>query len=191
MNFVVISLSASENSISRTCLPLVVEQLGKTNSTAENINVVTRWDIRDLPPLWVNNRNLSEYPELYQQLFQQIKTADGIVLAFPIYCYTMSSATKALSEIMAAALSYKPVCFLTAYGSLRSHLAVGDLMLSMTFEQQSLCYPKHISLEESDLVDGNLAADLQTRIITTLEGFKEYTARLKGFEQFIATQTNQ
>lgn len=167
----IISASASEESRSRKCLPFLIDFL-KSNDVD-----ISQSDIRDFTPIWVDDRDLEEFPKEYQELFSTIEKVDGVIFAFPIYNYTISSPVKTISEIIGDALENKPVGFLAAAGSLRSHLAVSDFMKSMMFEQDTLCYPKFAMITKTEIVDDKIIDEFIERIKEFADGFTEFVTK--------------
>ena len=164
----IISTSASENSVSRNCVSTLIDSL------ASNDVVVTQTDIRNLQPVWVDDRDLEEYPQEYQDLFKTIKESHAVIFTLPIYNYTVSSPAKAVSEIIGDALEKKPVGFLAAAGSMRSHLAIADFMKSMMFEQETLCFPNYVMVTKNDLADNLPKKAVAKRIKDFSIGFLEF-----------------
>lgn len=167
----IISTSASEESRSRMCLPFL------TSSLKENSVEFSQSDIRDFPPIWVDNRDLEDFPSEYQELYKKIESVDGVIFVLPIYNYTISSPAKAISEIIGDALENKPVGFIAAAGTMRSHLAVTDFMKSMMFEQDTLCYPKFVMITKADIFEDKLSSDVIERIKEMAVGFSQFVTK--------------
>lgn len=167
----IISASASEESRSRKCLPFLIDFL-KSNEVE-----ISQSDIRDFTPMWINNRDLEEFPKEYQDLYATIEKVDGVIFVFPIYNYTVSSTAKAFSEVISDALENKPVGFLAAAGSNRSHLAVTDFMKSMMFEQDTLCYPKFAMITKAEIVDDKIIDEFIERIKEFADGFTQFVTK--------------
>ncbi len=172
----ILSLSASETSVSRACVRPLQQALARNNLDSH----VT--DIRDLPPVWSSNIKVPHLPAPYTDLFERVKAAVGVIFCVPVYCYTASGAAKTISEIVGGqggALTHKPVAFLVASGTSRSHLAIRDLMSSMAFEQQSYCFPKHVSVQGDAIdADGKATAETEARIADMVEGFAQFSTAL-------------
>ncbi len=175
MRFCILSMSASSDSVSRTCARTL-----ETTWLADK-HQVDFVDIRSLPPVWVDGRKLPELPAEYTALDSALRAADGVVLAHPIYCYTASSATKAITELMSGALAKMPVGILASAGSLRSHLAVGDLMLSMMFEQSTICFPKVMIAMRADLENGVPNLELDARLRAFGDEFPRFASALSTY----------
>ena len=171
MLFHVISTSASQNSKSRSCLPDIIKYL---NEAGIKYNLT---DIRDLPPVWVNNRELQEYPLPYINLYSQVEKSDAIIFLGPVYNYTINSGLKAISEIIGDALENKPVMFILAAGSKRSHLVSADIVKSMTFEQSTICFPNNLLITDEESFDFKLTEEFLKRLYTTLNEFIVFSKR--------------
>lgn len=172
MNLLIISTSASEESISRKTIPLLTHSLTQMGAIVDVV------DVRDLPPVWVDNRDIADYPKAYKDLFDKVTLSAGVVFVFPIYCYTFSSATKAISEIIGDALEKKPTAFVAASGSARSHLSVGHIMQSMMYEQDTICYPSFVMVNKEMLgEDGEFNPETQERIEEVAKGFYQFSNR--------------
>jgi len=176
MKILILSLSASDPSLSR----LAALEFRKL---LEAISVPASFvDIRTLPPIWVDKRDLEELPPEYARLAKLTEESAGVAMFFPIHCYTMSGAAKAITEVIGDALTRKPVAVVSAAGSLRSHLAVRDLMASMIFEQETICFPKTVQLTETDLSKAKkLNAPMRKRLRTLASEFVDFTKALAPF----------
>jgi FMN reductase len=172
MKLSILSLSASETSVSRVCARALKDAwIGGGQSVA-------LIDICSLPPRWVNDEGLPDLLPEYAAADAELRGSDGIVLAHPVYCYTASSPAKAITEIFGQAFEKMPVGFITSAGTIRSHLAVGDLMLSMMFEQSTLCFPKSVLATKEDL-DGDLPGpELTARIRVFADDFARFARAL-------------
>lgn len=179
--FVILSLSASDRSVSRSCVPFLVDALRSSGHSAS----VT--DIRDLPPVWGRKGGISVYPEPYRALFEEVRHAAGVIFCLPIYCYTASGAAKTVTEIIGGqggVMHDKPAAFVVASGTQRSHLAVRDLMASMAFEQQTLCWPKHVQVTGGDLDEaGAIGAETQRRLAVLAREFAAFAEAIAGLNE--------
>ena len=176
MKILILSLSANPESLSRRAA-------GEFQLMLDSAKVATDLiDIRSLPPIWVDGRSLEKYPNEYISLNESVVAASGIVIFLPIYCYTVSSPAKTISEIIGNALTRKPVAFVTAAGSIRSHLAVRDLMSSMSFEQETICFPKTVQITSEDFAsDKKLGKSATDRLSKLATEFPAFVQALAGF----------
>jgi NAD(P)H-dependent FMN reductase len=158
----ILSLSASDISVSRSCVRPLASKFA-----ALGVNTHCT-DIRDLPPVWSSNVKVPDLPRPFTELFNRVRAAAGVVFCVPVYCYATSGAAKTISEIIGGeggALTRKPVSFIVASGTSRSHLAVRDLMASMAFEQFTYCYPRHVGVQGGDLTAESVPTqDLERRL---------------------------
>jgi NAD(P)H-dependent FMN reductase/catechol 2,3-dioxygenase-like lactoylglutathione lyase family enzyme len=159
MKLLVISCSTSSFSRSRLLADQAVKVLHDAKEDVEF------FDVRGLPSEWANSRALGDYPSDYSSLYAKIAAADGVVFCFPVYNYTASSSAKAITEILGDAFEGKPVCMLAASGSLRSHLAVHDLMRNLMLEVDALCFPRFVLATKDEVPDhGSLPEELLGRV---------------------------
>ena len=171
----ILSLSASEPSVGRLCVPVIASALREAGAT------ITACDIRDLPPVWVDKRELEAFPPAYADLNAAILASDGVILVVPIHCYSVSGSAKIVTEIVADALALKPVAIVTAAGSLRSHLASRDLMASLMFNQESLCYPGTVQATDEMLQGKKPNKELRGMLADLATHFVEFAACLRPF----------
>lgn len=171
----IVSLSASEPSVGRHCVPTLEAALTKAGAA------VTLRDIRELPPVWVDKRNLEEFPPAYVDLNAEVEASDGVLLVVPIHCYTMSGPAKSVTEIIGDALALKPVAIVTAAGSHRSHLAIRDLMASMMFEQETICFPGTVQATEEMFKKDKPNKELKKRLTILATKFVAFVVALKPF----------
>lgn len=134
--YVVLICSVNEPSSGRRYVPIVEAALQRGGG-----DVVVH-DVRNMEPFWMGPGGVSRAPSGYATIASDIRNAQGVVMILPIYCYTTSSVAKCLSEILNEGLTFKPVIFIVSAGTDRSYLAIRDLMSSLVFEQNTLCYPR-------------------------------------------------
>jgi NAD(P)H-dependent FMN reductase len=176
MKLLILSLSANPESLSRRAAHEFHQMLGSAKQPAE------LFDVRSLPPVWVDGRDLGEYPKEYAKLNDAVAAASGVVIFMPIYCYTVSSPAKTVSEIVGDAFTRKPVAFVTAAGSLRSHLAVRDLMASMSFEQETICFPKTVQITSEDFSSTKkLKSPAKNRLSVLAKEFPTFVRSIAAF----------
>jgi len=177
MNLTILSLSASETSVGRVCAQALKNIWRAADHHVQLI------DVRSLPPVWVDNRGLPGLPPEYAAVDAALRASDGVVLAHPIYCYTASSPAKAITEIFGKALEKMPVGILASAGSVRSHLAVGDLMQSMMFEQATVCHPKPVMATRDDLDGDGLLPEFAARLRAFADDFPRFALALQPYRR--------
>ncbi len=157
LTLTILSLSASDTSVGRSC----AADLAAILREHHDVEVI---DIRSLPPVWVDQRGLDPLPESYASVNRRLRRSHGVILVLPIYCYSASSPAKAMIELFGSALERMPVALVTAAGSVRSHLAAADLMKSLMFEQETFCFPKTVLATADDLIGDRPSTDLARRL---------------------------
>jgi NAD(P)H-dependent FMN reductase len=177
MKILILSLSANPESLSRQAAGEFQRMLAAAKVATDLI------DIRSLAPIWVDGRDLEKYPKEYTKLNEAVSAAAGIVIFMPIYCYTVSSPAKTISEAIGDAFTRKAVAFVTAAGSLRSHLAVRDLMASMSFEQETFCFPKTVQVTSDDFSSAKKLKKSAKKRLATLAS--EFPAFVRAIESFV------
>ncbi len=175
LSICIVTCSVSDSSVSRAAS----RHAHKTLSGL--VQSLYFFDADENPPLRVDSRKIDGVSKEYVSLYDQASSSDAVLLCYPIYCYTASSTAKAVTEILGPALFRKPVATIVAAGSLRSHLACGDLMLSMMFEQETLCFPKSVLVTEGDLEDSVFTEEASRRLDNLCRDFCDFSSRLKGF----------
>jgi len=93
-----------------------------------------------------------------QELGVRIAKAEGIILATPIYNYSVGASAKNLIELTGQAWAYKPVSFLCAAGGQGSYMAVMALANMLMLDFRSYILPRFVyasdtAFEAGELVD--------------------------------------
>ena len=156
-------------------MPTIVKALEEKGAS------VTVHHLKDFTPVWVDSRDLEAFPPEYKKLFDEVSLANGIFFVTPIYNYTVSSPTKALSEIIGDALEKKPVAIVTSAGTIRSHLATRDLMASMIYEQKTICYSNTVQVVEEMIENGTPNTDTTKRLTGLAHEFVSFVNALIPF----------
>ena len=175
----VISTSHSTSSKSRLCAPVIVNSVHRSGWSAAT------FDVRDLPPIWITSEKLTTAPQVYRDLNAEITAAKGVVFLTPVYCYGGSSALKCLVELNCDALHRKPIAFVSAAGTLRSHLAVGSSMLELIYETEAFCFPKTVQVTGDDFdSNGRPRQGIVDRIEELAEEFVLFCRALQSLNNF-------
>ena len=172
----IITCSVSDFSVSRAASRHALETL---SGLVQSLHL---FDASENPSLRVDSRKIEGVGKEYVSLYDKVASSDAVLLCYPIYCYTASSTAKAITEILGPALFRKPVATIVAAGSLRSHLACGDLMLSMMFEQETVCFPKSVLVTESDLENSTFKEEAGRRLDNLCRDFCDFSFRLKAVQ---------
>jgi len=95
-------------------------------------------------------------------LSEQIKTAQGILLATPIYNYSISASAKNMIELTGASWTEKVVGFLCAAGGRSSYMSVMGVANSLMLDFHSFILPRFI-YTTGDSFQGDQLADVDVR----------------------------
>ena len=165
-----VSTSLRPGSLSRRLLfELVAPALERAGATTACT------DMADLPPVLCDGRDLADYPPAYAELVAALEAADGCVWACPVYCYSVSGASKNLLDIVGRGLTAAPVAIVSASGSPRSHLAARHLVEAMADEFGALVLPGQVQVS-NDLE----APDLAERVEAFACSVLDHTARVRA-----------
>ena len=115
-----------------------------------------------------------------QTVSKAIETADGILLATPVYNYDVSAAAKNLVELTGSAWEDKVVGFLCAAGGMNSYMSVMAFANSLMLDFRSVIIPRFVyatgrSFEGDDLKDmevGERIAELANELVRFTEGLR-------------------
>lgn len=151
MNIHVIASSANAQSLSQTLARHVVNAL---HANGAHCHV---WDIRALPQVWCDGRNLADYPAAYIEMHHQLSRADGVIWAVPIYGAAVSGASKNVLDIVGGAITGKPVAVVSAAGGPRSYLAIKEFMIAMLFEFRAFLAPYTVQFHDVTEIEGSAA----------------------------------
>lgn len=165
MNIHVIASSANAQSLSQTLARHVATALTVAGATCQV------WDIRDLPAVWCDGRDLAEYPAAYVDMHQQLCQADGVVWAVPIYGAAVSGVSKNVLDIVGDAFTGKPVAVVSAAGGSRSYLAIKEFMIAMLFEFKAYLCPHTVQINDSAELDTHAARidEFATNFVTMVK----------------------
>ncbi|WP_407538775.1 NADPH-dependent FMN reductase [Deinococcus radiomollis] len=149
---------------------------------------VTFLDLRDHPLPPFDNDTVFQSPH-FQTLHTAVRRADGVVLAAPVYNWSLGSALKTMIEATGAtgeggrrsAWFDQLVTFVCSGGLPHSYMASSSLATSLMLDFKCVVNPYQVYATGSDwLEDGALNAHLQARLEKTLAVKAELAARLRG-----------
>jgi FMN reductase len=115
-----------------------------------------------------------------QKVSQAIETADGILLATPVYNYDVAAAAKNLVELTGSAWEDKVVGFLCAAGGMNSYMSVMAFANSLMLDFRTVIIPRFVyatgrAFEGADLKDkevGERIAELANELIRFTEALR-------------------
>ncbi|MFK0164079.1 NADPH-dependent FMN reductase [Rhizobium sp. NPDC090279] len=145
-------------------------------------------DLQDLELPAFDNSNCYEHPS-YDRLYRAIRNADGVLLALPIYNWSVGSAAKSLIELTGAtgaegrksAWFDQLVTFICSGGLPHSYMAYGSLAMSLMLDFKCVINPYVVYATERDWIDGTILSDtLAARLRKTIEVKLELSSRLNS-----------
>jgi len=115
-----------------------------------------------------------------QKVSKAIETADGILLATPVYNFDVSAAAKNLVELTGSAWEDKVVGFLCAAGGMNSYMSVMAFANSLMLDFRSVIIPRFVyatgrSFEGDELKDmevGERIAELANELVRFTESLR-------------------
>jgi FMN reductase len=115
-----------------------------------------------------------------QKVSKVIETADGILLATPVYNYDVAAAAKNLVELTGSAWEDKVVGFLCAAGGTNSYMSVMAFANSLMLDFRTVIIPRFVyatgrAFEADDLKDeevGKRIAELADEIVRFTEALR-------------------
>lgn len=182
LNFTVVSASLDPQSRSRQLAHLSRDLL---NAAGHH---VTFLDLRDHPLPPFDNDAVFQSPH-FQTLHDAVRTADGVVLAAPVYNWSLGSALKTMIEATGAtgengrraAWFDQLVTFVCSGGLPHSYMASSSLATSLMLDFKCVINPYQVYASGRDWQeDGQPAPALRARLEKTLAVKAELAARLRG-----------
>jgi FMN reductase len=115
-----------------------------------------------------------------QKVSKVIETADGILLATPVYNYDVAAAAKNLVELTGSAWEEKVVGFLCAAGGMSSYMSVMAFANSLMLDFRSVVIPRFVyatgrAFEGDELKDkevGERIAELTAEVVRFTEALR-------------------
>ena len=157
MQIVVVSTSLHSESKSRRLALASVEALKALGVTA------TLVDLRAQPIPLCDGETIWDDPTV-QRLQEQIRGADGIIIAAPIYNWSVAASTKNLVECVGSAFERKVVGILCAAGGPRALLAPASLIQSLIFDYQCIISPKVVVVGEDGFTESGINQESVRRV---------------------------
>ncbi len=110
-----------------------------------------------------------------------IATADGIIIAAPVYNYDVSAAAKNMIELTGKAWKDKVVGFVCAAGGMSSYMSVMAYANSLMLDFRTVIIPRFV-YATGDAFDGENAPDSEVvrRIEQAAEELVRFTKALRG-----------
>jgi FMN reductase len=172
--YLVVSTSGNPDSNSRRMGQIAFAHLQRRKLNCEWL------DIKDL------DLPLCDADKCYElaaakQLNQAIQSADGILIAAPVYNYDVAAAAKNMIELTGSSWEEKVVGFLCAAGGNSSYMAVMAYANSLMLDFRTVIVPRFV-YATGDAFDGDKVADKKvvTRIEQVADELIRFTQALRG-----------
>jgi FMN reductase len=162
LNTLILSGSVSENSRSFLLCKAVERQLIAQGDT------ITFVDSREIPMRPVHREKTDEM----QQLAEQVKQADNIIIGMGVHCYSVNDALKILLDACFSAATGKFFGILCAAGGERSYLSTMHLTQICMNEWRMMQLPRIVFATEKDFKEDVItSAEVLERIKLFSEEF--------------------
>ena len=125
-------------------------------------------DLRSLKLQFCDGRSLADYNEDMQKAYRILESADAIIFAMPVYCWSMSGVVKNLIDITAGALENKVAGILCNAGGNRSFMSSADLINVLYYESGMMTVHPVVYTSYEDFEDGQLIAEKPLAKIPTM-----------------------
>ena len=160
MNTLILSGSVSENSRSFLLCKAVEKQLIAKGDT------ITFVDAREIPMQPVHRGITDEM----QQLTEQVKQADNIIIGMGVHCYSVNDALKILLDACFSAATGKFFGILCAAGGERSYLSTMHLTQICMNEWRMMQLPRIVYATKKDFTEDIITSD---EVLERIELFSE------------------
>jgi len=116
-----------------------------------------------------------------QRLNQAIETADGILIAAPVYNYDVAAAAKNMIELTGSSWEEKVVGFLCAAGGNSSYMAVMAYANSLMLDFRTVIIPRFVyatgdAFKDDEIVDKKVVS----RVEQAADELIRFTQALRG-----------
>src|SRR5205085_5927015 len=116
-----------------------------------------------------------------QKLQKTIDTADGVIIAAPVYNYDVSAAAKNMIELTGSAWQDKIVGFLCAAGGMSSYMSVMAYANSLMLDFRSVIIPRFVYATGQSFDDDKINDEkLVRRIEQVADELIRFTTALRG-----------
>jgi NAD(P)H-dependent FMN reductase len=149
LNTLILSGSVSENSRSFLLCKAVERQLIAQGDT------ITFVDSREIPMRPVHREKTDEM----QQLAEQVKQADNIIIGMGVHCYSVNDALKILLDACFSAATGKLFGIVCAAGSEKSYLSTMHLTQICMNEWRMIQLPRIVFATEKDFTEDVITSD--------------------------------
>jgi FMN reductase len=172
--YLVISTSGNSESNSRILGRVAFERLQQQGADCQWIDISSL----DLPLCDADKCYLNPAA---QKLQKMIDSADGIIIAAPVYNYDVSAAAKNMIELTGSAWEDKIVGFLCAAGGMSSYMSVMAYANSLMLDFRTVIIPRFV-YATSDSFEGDQLIDkkVENRVEQVTDDLIRFTTALRG-----------
>ena len=172
--YLVVSTSGNPDSNSRRMGRVAFKHLQKRKIDCEWIDISEM----DLPLCDADKCYLNQSA---QKLNKAVETADGILVAAPVYNYDVAAAAKNMIELTGSSWEEKVVGFLCAAGGNSSYMAVMAYANSLMLDFRTVIIPRFV-YATGDAFKGDEIVDKEvvTRIEQAADELVRFTQALRG-----------
>lgn len=150
------------------------ESLRKTQPTCQWL------DLSELEVPLCDANSCYEHPDT-QKVNSAVQTADGIIVAAPVYNYDVSASAKNMIELTGSAWEEKIVGFLCAAGGMSSYMSVMAYANSLMLDFRCVIVPRFVYATGSAFADGELKdAKIIERVEQVSAELVRFTEALRG-----------
>jgi len=133
-------------------------------SLENSIDDVEFFDLQDSPLPMCDGDECYDLPEVLE-FREKIKSADGIIMATPVYNFNVSSGAKNIVELGGSMLYDKIFGFMCAAGGRSGYMSVMSLANSLMLDFRCYIIPKFVYATKHDFGDGKITnSDIKERI---------------------------
>ncbi len=166
MKILIVSCSLRKASLSRVLAMKVRENFEQGGAEVSFI------DLRKVELPFCDAGSSYEHPNTIK-VKQKVETANGIIVAGPIYNYTCNAACKNFVELTGKSWENKVVGFLCAAGGDSSYMSIMGLANSLMLDFRCLIVPRFVyttgaAFEDGKLVDTSVANRVKELAFVTL-----------------------
>ncbi len=172
--YLVISTSGNPDSNSRRMGRIAFEHLRKRKTESDFIDISKL----DLPLCDADKCYLNESAK---KLNKAIDTADGIIVATPVYNYDVAATAKNMLELTGSSWEEKVIGFLCAAGGSSSYMSVMGFANSLMLDFRSVIIPRFV-YATGDGFDGDKVTDKKVaqRVEQMADELIRFTEALRG-----------
>ena len=173
MNILVVSTSLNRNSRSQKFAKYCEAELRQRGCSVKFI------DLRSVEFPMCDGETTWDHP-VVQSFQRQVRAADAVVIAAPVYNWSVAASSKHFVECMGHAFDGKVIALLCAAGGPRALLAPMSLASSMIVDFQAIIVPKIVVVGREPDSEKELSPETERRIWEMNELMLRISSALKS-----------